>query len=504
MHPTAQMPHFAAPSYAKQGNDSFYTFLCFGAAFIFGLIAGIGQFYGLGRWGFAAAILMVSGVNGVLWFGLIKNDYRCFSLKFAFAAFALTQVFPLGVCFTIPLGQDYLFPFREPLYSSPLEAGLSALVRNLCIALVYLCTRPFTRFHGYDLPVRGMLFHTSPRYEWFLIFAAFLDISFWVTITGLDNPLFYLLRIIRSCVKVVPFFVGLTAFRYRKATAVWLVVMALQLGIAFLTGTRGSAFVPIIYFLIGFSIGLPGWSARFRWGFALLPATALLAAAGVYIGSVRDVVGRTDLKGALAEGTMMEKAESGGGINQTSIRVNRAYEVVRRLTLWPDYAVPTMTPEIVPYRGFSDFDRELKGAFSLGIFGLINPNYQGGYYFPNIFLKPYGFAVHIDNYGKKTSNVELPIQVDAFMRGGWFWAFAFTFFGYLILFIIERILKTRLLPRRQPLFLLMVMFLSYIAYSRFRSSPLVECMRQLVLEGTLFFFVCYAYDEGLKRLGKKI
>ena len=118
---------------------------------------------------------------------------------------------------------------------------------------------------------------------------------------------------------------------------------------------------------------------------------------------------------------------------------------------------------------------------------MLDPNWRGDYYFANIFLKQYGFAVHVDGYGKRVSNVELPITIDGFMRGGWWAAFAYAFVGASTVFVVERLLRSSLLPRRLPLFLLMMMFLSYIAYTRFKGAGLVDTMRQLVLEGGFFF-----------------
>lgn len=485
-------------------QDSGYAVACFLSALFFFSIAGLGSYIDFGRWGFMSAILMVLSVDGLLWFAVVKNDLRSFALKFAFVGFTITQLMPLGALLATPISEDYAFPWSSYLFSSPLEAGLGALVRPLSIAIVYLITRPFIRSGRFDSPIKQMLKYTSSRYEWFLVFAGIINLSYWLVVTAIDNPVFYIIRILSKTLLAVPFFVGLTALHFKRATLFWLGVMAIQLVISFLTGTRGAAFLPILFFLVGFVIGLPGWHARMRWGITVLaPACLALAIAGAFIGSVRNVTGRTDLFTALKEGTMIGQASDTIIASQREYRVNPAFEVFRRLTLWPDYVVPTMTPDPIPYRGFADMGYEIRAAAGIGIFALVNPNWQGAYYFGNIHLKPYGFAVHVDKVtGKKRSNVELPIQVDAFMRGGWLAAFVFTISGYLVLFLVERLLRRYLLPHKQPLFLLMLMFLSYIAYTRFRSASLVDCMRQLILEGGLAFVVYFTFDIVLKKLGK--
>ncbi|WOO42920.1 hypothetical protein [Rubellicoccus peritrichatus] len=458
---------------------------------------------GIGRWSFASAMLMALCIDGVYWFFVVKNDMRSFSLKFAFVGMAMLKVFPIGMCLVVPFSEDYLFPWSEYLFTAPVTAGLAGVIRTTSIVVVYLISRMFFVSKFYDVPIQKMLFRTSPRYEFFLAFAGVINLLYWLSLTALDNPIFYFVRILDKTLLVVPFFVGLTAFKYKKVTIFWCGVLLIQLMIAFLTGTRGAAFTPMIYFLVGFVIGLPGWNARIRWGASfVLPLSVALLVAGVFIGSARNVTGRTDLKGALTEGSMIDALQSSVMSSQVSHRGNAPSEAFRRLTLWPEYVVPVMTPNPIPYRGFSDFMYEIRASFGLGIFALINPNWQGTYYLANIHLQPYGFAVHVGADGMQTSSVELPIQIDAFMRGGWFFAFVFTVFGYSVVFLVERLLRNRLLPRRQPLFLMILMMLCYIAFARFNKSGLVDSMRQLVMEGGFSLVVYYLFDRGLKRLGK--
>lgn len=484
-------------------QDGQWAFLCFVAAIMLGALALTLSYMVEGRWAFMVAIMMTLALDGCLWFGVIKNDHRCFALKFAFVGFMLAKLFPIGACLSLGLDEDYLFPGGEFVMGAPFTAALAGNILNFSIAVIFLVTRPFFRPHGYDIPIRKMFWHTSPRFELFLIFAGVVNLLWWVSITVLDNPLFYFIRILASTIMAVPFFVGLTAFKYKKALVFWLAVMALQLIISFLTGTRGAAFVPIGFFLVGFVVGLPNWRLRLTWGIPILgPVAVLIAAAGTFIGAARDVTGRTDLLEALAQGTMLQAMDETVVAANITYRGNAAFEVFRRMTVWPEYVVPPMTPNPVPYRGFADFTHELRSAFGLGIFALIDPNFRGNFYFGNIFLREYGFGVHVDAAGRRTSNVNLPIQVDAFMRGGWITAFAFTLFGCMVIFVVERILRIKLLPRLQPVFLLMLMFLCYIVYIRFRSASLVDSMRQLVLEGVFCFIVFYAFDRVLKMMGK--
>lgn len=494
--------HFSERS-SSQGSDSMWAFLCFILAVSFAVITLFLDATFDGRWAFVTAMLMALAIDGSLWFAVLKNDHRCFALKFAFVGFILLKVFPVGACFSLGLSEGRHLP--AAILDSPLRAALGGDLRNLAIAFLFLISRPISRLRAFDIPLRSLLKRTSARYEFFLILAALINILYWLAITAPGNPIFYFIRILEKTLNVFPFFVGLTALRFKKALYVWLFVFGVQLVISFLTGTRGAAFVPIIFFLVGFFIGLPTWSAKLRWSAAvLLPLCILLAGLASYIGVVRDVSGRTDLKGVLTEGTMMSRVKDSYIQNQISARSNLAFETFRRLTLWPDYVVPAMTPDPVPYRGFDDILYEARSAFGLGIFAMLDPNWRGDYYFANIFLKQYGFAVHVDGYGKRVSNVELPITIDGFMRGGWWAAFAYAFVGASTVFVVERLLRSSLLPRRLPLFLLMMMFLSYIAYTRFKGAGLVDTMRQLVLEGGFFFACFFTLDFATRRFIRRM
>lgn len=110
--------------------------------------------------------------------------------------------------------------------------------------------------------------------------------------------------------------------------------------------------------------------------------------------------------------------------------------------------------------------------------------------------------MHIDPAtGVRTSNAPLGVQVDGFTRGGWIAAFAYILIACLVVFIFERMLRRKLLPKYQPLLLIILTFLTYIAAQRFGSISLVHSMRQLILEGVFFFFFFFVVDQTLKKIG---
>lgn len=486
---------------ASSNDLSWATLACVGAVF-FGFLAFLLPTFMPGRWGFISALLMSVCVEAALWFGIIKIDTRCFSLKVAFVASMIGRVFPFGMCFSVGLSEDYLFPWGEYLFESPLAAVFGSLLRSLAIALIFVVSRGVSRPKPYDVPLKKMLGVTSDRYELFLILAGCIKLTYWISITGLDNPLFYFARILNTTVAFVPFFVGYSALRFKRATLFWLGILALEVFIAFLTGSRGAAFPPIMYFTIGFIFGLRDWSARMRWAVLLAPVGAILLAAAVFIGAVRDVVGRVDLKTALTEGTVISSISDSTVSRDIDMGGGIAYKGFKRMTGWASYVIPTMTPDPIPYRGFNDVLYEIRASAGLGIFALINPQWRGEYYFANIYLNPYGFPVHIDpRTGLRTSNAPFPVQMDGFTRGGWIAAFGYILIACTAVFIVERLLRSKLLPKYQPLFLTMLTFLAYIATQRFGSISLVHSLRQLIFEGVLFFLLFFVVDRTLKKMG---
>lgn len=483
----------------NSGEDIGISIIAFIAALLCLLLSALLQNTDAERWSFASAITMVLLIEVALWFSIVKNDLRAYSLKALFVYGMLSRFFIIGMCFTIPIGSDYLFPWSEYLFSEPLIAALGALVAPISIVSVYLLSRLFDERKKTDIPILDMIRHSGKRFEAFLIFAGCVKLLYWLSTTALDNPLFYIIRIFNSTTFFIPFFVGLGAYHFRKALYFWLFIMLFELIVAFYTGSRGAAFRPILIFSLGFIIGIPTWRLRIMWGLGLVPVGLLLLALAAFIGSVRDVVGRVDLATALKEGSMVEAIQDDVLRSEMVIRENIFYATLRRLTVWPTYVVPTMTPEPVPYRGFDDFGRELRGIFHVGIFGLIDPiSFRGGYYFGTEYLRQYGFAVHFDEYGRNTSNVPNPIHVDAYARGGWIAAFGFYIFAAALLFIAERLLRKYLLPAKTPFFLMMLAVLCYISVRRSDLGGVVNLLRHLLLEGAFCLVIFYTFDRMLR------
>lgn len=163
-----------------------------------------------------------------------------------------------------------------------------------------------------------------------------------------------------------------------------------------------------------------------------------------------------------------------------------------------------MTPEPIPFRGFDDFGFEVRSITSIGFLMRFFPAMGERYYFSNIFLRPYAFAVHIDPVIRRpVSNVEFPVAVDGFTRAGWSGAFFFVSFFFLLVFSAERFVRfwMKKHPHRIPIGLMMLVFLSYLTASRMSHSSFVDSIRQLLMEGPFMLVFLLVFSHVLATLG---
>ena len=461
------------------------------------------QLMDTGRWVFAMVLAAVILVDAALWFGYVAGKHESFALKAGFVALILHAFMPLFMCLALPLDADYIFPWGDYIFKSPFQAAFAFLAGPVAICLVLL-TFSLIPSRQPGLPVRRMIDDSGARFEWFLIFAAFLKLSIWFTVLLPGNPIFYLLRVLTYALTVVPFFAGYCALKYKKATLAWVVTIGLSLLASAYTGARGAAFYPAIYFLIGFFLGLRTHRERFSWGLIIgVPSVVMLGLLGVYIGLARDVVGRTDLRGAATGNRSVYDAALDSSVQRemlTKLQEGVAFKVFQRLALWPIPVIPAMTPDPIAYRGFSDITDELKAATQLGmISGQLN---SGGIYFSNLYLKPYGFAVHASRYGQ-VSNVEMPVFTDAFTRGGWIAGIIFLYLAYSVVYVAEQLLKRYLIVRYQCVFLILLSVLGTISAVRINMEPLIDVVRATILYGGFSLVTFYCFDRALSYIGVK-
>ena len=478
-----------------------WTAICLLGGLCSALLSGIAYLQDSGRWLFAGMLCLRISIQGLLWLAVVRHERRSFALKAAFVAMMISPLFPIVMCLVTPWGQDYMFPFSDVIFSAPITAAWSGFVPALAILVVIMAMRLFRTSPKTYNSLSGLIQSTSPRFEIFLILCAGLTLFGWVGGLLPTSPVFYILRVMKKVVFMAPLIAGFAAHRFRMSTKFWIASFALGLVAATLTGGRGAVFTPLIYFLAGYFFSMASLSQAIRRLFIFMPLLVLLAMLAVWIGNVRDVVGRVDIFQAISGESMITANQD--DLVQLESEAKRgpgfAYQVCRRMISWPSYVVPAATPNLVPYRGFDDFHYEIKGALDLGIFALAGRN--TGFYFSNIFLKPYGFAVHVDSSGMKTSNVEFGVFVSGVTRGGWMVGFSFLCIIYCLIYLLEVVLKAKLLPKYQPLCLVMIICTTGFAMQTVGNDTLIESIREMVLF-TTFTFLAYGFiDRGMHALG---
>jgi hypothetical protein len=435
-------------------------------------------------------------IDAILWNRLIKKS-SSLAAKTVFVFNALQKVFLLMLCCSVIVSDSKSLPWGDTLLESPGNAAIGASAANWTIALLLLVIPlrpPALHRQQFNLD----LFKNADRtFEIFLILAGFLNLFYWVAITDFSNPIYYIARRLDGALNMTPFFVGLTAFRLKLAFRFWLVVLACQIVISVITGTRGQAFIPLILFLAGFAIGLPSWKLRFQIGTTvLIPVAALLLFAGAYIGVARDIVGRKDLASALESGSLTSRVSANAIENTMSKAGDVVFNAFNRLTLWPPLVVPCMSPDIVPYWGFDDLYDEIAATRSIRIG---SDQTSGSMYSAHVRLQPFGFAVHYRSDGLKVSSVELPPFVDGYARGGWISGFVFCGITYSVLLLLESIAARQIAPKNMTLFLMLQVVIC--SPTRLMDNGAIGATRLLVLEAIMCFVLFYIFITVAKSFG---
>lgn len=435
------------------------------------------------------ALCIFLAVDLILWNRLVKNC-QSFALKVAFVFASSTKMFAVTACISLAFSGNQISQWHDTFLQGPFEAALGASAINLTVAFLVFATKPF--FENHVSPITMELFkRADSSFELFLIFAGLLNLFYWVAITEFSNSIFFIARRLDGALGFVPFVVGLTAFQFKKALLFWLFVFAIQIAIAIATGSRGQAFIPLALFLVGLTIGLPNWRTRFRIGWmVLLPTCCLLAMTAVYIGIARDIVGRTDLAGALTSGTLSDRISQNQFDNAIGKAGNVIFETSNRLASWPPLVVPILSPDRVPFRGFDDFDLELAASTNIRIG---SGQTSGPMYLPNIYLKPFGFAVHVGRDGVAGSSVEISSFVDGYTRGGWLIGFLYCAIAYSVLMIVDNLARRILFLNNVSLYTMLLVVISNPL--RYMDSGLIIAVRLLILDSIMCLVVFFVFTR---------
>jgi hypothetical protein len=430
-----------------------------------------------------------------IWKGIIKQSGFSLALKVFFLFIAFRKIFPLLLCFiALPLPIESI-PWGFAILKQPLIAVLGYSVEGWCTALIVFLGQSLTQQRAVGMTDVAALARNSPSIGWFLGLAAVTSLFWWFAITEFDNRFFFIVRRFHNALAFAPFFVGLTCRVFPNVARLWILVLALQFGISFITGTRGGAFYPAIFLLTGYLIGIPSTEERRSiFLFRVAPLLCVLFAFGVVIGAARDAVGRTDLVTALREGTLFSKIKLDKVLDRINSGDGFLMSGIIRMTSLPPLAVPNLSPEPIPYRGFDDFGEELAASTSTRFFS----GEEGSrFYWANWCLKPYGFAVNKDKSGRKTSSVELSSFVDGFTRGGWPIGIAWCLIGYTVWVLVELVARNMISVLGTSMFI--VILITLFNPDRFGVHGLIYETKTLLLDVML----CAAIFYGISLLSSK-
>jgi hypothetical protein len=382
--------------------------------------------------------------------------------------------------------------FAPDLADRPLGAVLPLLVVPLASLLAVtgaIFTRAaFTRSRGTDAgTLREMVSRSSPVMRIYLASAAILLLLYWPAARPDTGALGYVIRVISTVLIGVPFLVGLFATRFPGIRNLWIVAMVINAIIGLAVGSRFVAFLPITLYAIAYILTLRGEKRKLYVMITGIGALATLVVSGV-TEVVRNEIGRGGLDILTWErlSIVIEESERTLAAGSGERELAMYFALVR--TLPPlNVAIPALSPEIVPYRGFEGLEDEVLAVAQLNTLtgkstgDLMDAGLMGS------AARAYGFMIN------EETSYEFGIMADAWSRGGPLVTFLVGFVFTLILIWAER--TARKYYRRNPAALLIV--LTVLAKSAFWDAgrlPFLETVRTLVLSVGMVVVLVAAVD----------
>jgi hypothetical protein len=285
------------------------------------------------------------------------------------------------------------------------------------------------------------------------------------------------------------FFVSFIAgfhFRCSRAALItWVVVLAANLSLGIVTGSRGPAFMPVILFALGLLCG-----ATFRQRLGFLAAMTVLAIPMFYVFGmievVRNDVGRLKVS-ELSSTTIKEVATGLRGERQ---KEGDSYEelpsmarAVIRAVNWPNLVVAaTAGRGSGRYSGFADLADQLRASLNIvAVTGKMDDYYVAGLY--NLRASEYGFHV------EEGTSVEFGLLAESWDRGGPVAAFIYSLIAIVMLGALEEWVRS-LLKQSPALRAIMVSTLFTTAYWTLNCYNLPLSMRQLAVNLVFCVAVC--------------
>lgn len=361
--------------------------------------------------------------------------------------FFIQSLFLGTIC--IPGALDYLW-FYQPytiLLGRENYVFLSLVAVSLAVLTIVPARMVFSRGAGPEgaAGTRLDMIAADRRLPWLLGAGAVFTLLFWAGSLLDFGVLKAVLQVLQRAFTLVPFLAGFYFRRLGWVGPLWWVVLAINVALGIATGSRGPAFLPIIFYVIGLVFG-----ARGRERFVILGLLALVALPGSYIFGMIEVI-RTDV-GRLSVGDLSTEK-----ISQVASRMadgrkagNDEYEELPawvrtniRVVTWPTLVVAVVANGAGSQRGYADIPDQVMASLNVvALTGRATSYYNEGLF--NLRASDYGFRVD------EGTSVEFGLIAEAWDRGGFWGAYAYALFAVLFLWATEALVR-RFLTRSPAL-----------------------------------------------------
>ena len=372
------------------------------------------------------------------------NDYEGFTLLINYEGRVLLMLVTLPLALLVALGCRQILGLGQPTTVIP-ESGLPQVATDKRLPVLLICSAVFS-------------------------------LLFWI---GSELGLGMATAVCQALQRTFFFVSFLAGFHFRvsrSALITWLVVLAANLGLGVVTGSRGPAFMPAILFALGLLSG-----ATFRQRLAFLVGMVALAIPTFYVFGMIEVIRNDVGRLKVSEISTATIKEVVSGLSEKRQKEGDTYEQLPsmaktfiRAVNWPNLVVGAMAGGGEGYyRGFSDLPDQVWASLNIVVLsGKMDPYYVAGLY--NLRASEYGF--HVD----EGTSVEFGLLAESWDRGGPLAAFIYSLIAIAVLGALEAGVRSWL-KQSPALRAIMVSTIFTTAYWTLNCYNLPLSLRQLAV-----------------------
>lgn len=305
----------------------------------------------------------------------------------------------------------------------------------------------------------------------------------------------YFIRVLWSALSMTPMIAGWLSSKNRKVNVIWIAALGAALVLSIVTGSRGTAFRSLGYFLIGRMIGSLQ-EGRIREILRIGGVSIVVITLFGFIGSVRNQIGRVGVNELSSERILAVFESSEQHLDDdtpaTTERGSNLQKGLYRLIVAANLVVPTLTQRGIPTRGIDGLWNEALSYVDLSLFSGTSKRTRLQQGLGSAAATLYGFRVN------RQTSVPFPVIADGWSRAGVWGAIMFSLFVVVVLILLECfvIYATANTPARRTI-LLCVIGLS--AFYGINSDPAFSVIRTLLLY-VPFTWVCLVLMDYLRLL----